>query len=92
MISEKKQPVPPVTAIALLVIWSLTFLVTQLVIWTSARIADLSVTWLEAAGLSLMWNFLRVWYQALAAGAASLEKVIFFTGSLPPIAFRHRQH
>jgi hypothetical protein len=49
-------------------------LLTQAVIWTSARILDYDVTWLEAAGLSLMWNFLRMWFAAMSQAGKSIEK------------------
>lgn len=66
--------IPPGAGMALLILWLFTFLLTQAVIWMSARILDLDVTWLEAAGLSLMWNFLRMWFAAMSQAGKSIEK------------------
>ncbi len=59
---------------ALLILRLFTFLLTQFVIWASANILDIDVSWLEAAGLSLMWNFLRMWFAAMTQSAKNVEK------------------
>jgi len=77
MMSERrvqKSQIPPGAAMALLILWLFTFLLTQFVIWASAKILDIDVSWLEAAGLSLMWNFLRTWFAAMTQSAKNVEK------------------
>ena len=70
----KKKELPPGTAMALLIIWLFTFLLTQFVIWASAQILNINISWLDAAGLSLMWNFLRMWFAAMTRAGRDIEK------------------
>jgi hypothetical protein len=70
----KNKDIPPGVAMALLIIWLFTFLLTQFVIWASAQILNINISWLDAAGLSLMWNFLRMWFAAMTRAGKDIEK------------------
>lgn len=70
----QKNKIPPGTGAALAFIWLFTFLLTQFVIWASAQILNIDISWLDAAGLSLMWNFLRMWFAAMTSVAKTIEK------------------
>ena len=70
----KTKDLQPCTAMALLIIWLFTFLLTQFVIWASAQILNINISWLDAAGLSLMWNFLRMWFAAMTRAGRDIEK------------------
>ena len=59
--------VAPEAAMALLVFWLLSLLLLQSAIWLTARAANWDISWLEAAGLSVVWLFTRTWFMALTA-------------------------
>ena len=62
---------------ALILIWLITVLITQAVIWGTARVLDHSnvldndLSWKESGLLSFMWIFLKIWHQALASPPAA---------------------
>ena len=60
------------TALALILIWALTLVVTQAAIWSTARIFDHAnvvennLTWGQSALLSFIWIFTRIWHRGIS--------------------------
>lgn len=70
---NKYSNLPPGAAMALIFLWALSLLLLQFAIWLTSSAAGLDISWLEAAGLSFVWLFTRMWLTALTSNFAKSE-------------------